>query len=296
MEYVMKKILFTALLMMGVALSAAAIPVDNMTEPDTLVSVDNPEKIVFTESPGGIKLRMEVASDSVLEYNYNRDSSDVEISACRRTRPDVTGIQLLYRTGSVNWDLVFGGFGWGLVNAVGAPSGMHVEAAKSFELSWMYILGLRAYWNRYNWITLGVGYDWKNYALNSTTRFVKDDGTINVMPYPEEAHSGSSRLRLESLSISLIYGHRIARNTGIHVGSVFNVTTGSSLKTVYEVGRNRQSDRTNGIYARKYTLDIYGAVTYRGWGVYARYSPMSLIKSGRGPQFSTISAGIVWAL
>ncbi|RLT76509.1 hypothetical protein D7V95_08135 [bacterium J10(2018)] len=289
---IMKKMFVTTVLT-AVAMSAAAVSVN---KPDTIISVDNPEKIVFTESSDGISLRMKLASDSVVEYEYVRDDSDVSISAVRRKRTGSNGLSLLYKTGPVDWDLIFGGVSAGLVHAAGAPSGMHVEAAKSYEISAIFILGLRAYWNRHNWLTIGMGYNLRDYELNSTGRFVKADGAISVEPYPEGAHAGRSRLRAEAISMPLIYGHDLGRYFCLHAGPILNVTTGSSLKTTYEVGRNEEGYRAGGIYARKITADLYGAVTYRGWGLYVRYSPMKLIKSGCGPQFSTVSTGIVWAM
>ncbi len=290
---IMKRI-FIAMAAAVAAMSAAAEV--NVGEPDTIMSVDNPEKIVFTESPEGIRLKLEVAPDSVVEYDYVREDNDVAISAMRRKRTGASGLSLLYRTGPVDWDLIFGGISAGLVNAVGAPSGLHVEAAKSYEFSLLFILGLRAYWNSQNWLTFGVGYNARNYALNSTGRFVKTDGAISVEPYPADAHGGSSRLRVETLSMPLIYGRRLGRHCGLHVGPVLNVTTRSSLKTTYEVGRIGHTDRAGGIYAHKVTVDLYGALSYHGWGLYVRYSPMKLIKSGCGPQFSSISTGIIWAM
>ncbi len=261
---IMKKMFVTTVLT-AVAMSAAAVSVN---KPDTIISVDNPEKIVFTESSDGISLRMKLASDSVVEYEYVRDDSDVSISAVRRKRTGSNGLSLLYKTGPVDWDLIFGGVSAGLVHAAGAPSGMHVEAAKSYEISAIFILGLRAYWNRHNWLTIGMGYNLRDYELNSTGRFVKADGAISVEPYPEGAHAGRSRLRAEAISMPLIYGHDLGRYFCLHAGPILNVTTGSSLKTTYEGLRTAVLDRVD--------RNRVGDVKIAGWRHSLGEKPLSL--------------------
>ena len=64
------------------------------------------------------------------------------------------------------------------------------------------------------------------------------------------------------------------------------------LHNFYEDGDNEVSIDTKNIGQRPFTVDILGIVHVERFGIYCKYSPMSVMKTDRGPEFKSVSFGI----
>ena len=64
------------------------------------------------------------------------------------------------------------------------------------------------------------------------------------------------------------------------------------LSNYYEVGDHEMDDQTKKIGERPITVDILGIVhVAKGFGIYCKYSPMSVFKKDKGPDFKSLSVG-----
>lgn len=294
----MKRILLP-LIILSALTAYARQPESPVEAADTVININNPSNIVLSETHDGIKLMVIEGEDSVTTYSYTHpDPNNVNISSIKGPSIDSGNALVLSswkKSNKTTFDVVVGGLSIGKNFAMGQPEPMDITTGKSWELSWIYTLGLRISRNG-NSFTTGIGFNWRNYRMTGPYQFVKSDGAIGLAQYPEGSQGRWSRLKVTTLSIPLLYTRKIWKGLRITAGGMVNFATHSSLKTkfIYE-GREIETSQ-NGIYPRPVTVDLYGAVSVCGLGWYVRYSPMKVIRDGHGPQFSTLSTGIVLGL
>ena len=262
----MKRLLLSAIMLS--ALSAYAV---ETTEPtDTVINIENPSSVVLSETPKGVKLTVVEGEDSITTFSYNHpDPGNVNIRTSNQ--PTINS----------NANI-----------AMGQPAPMDITTGKSWEISWMYILGLRISRGG-NSFKIGLGLNWRNYKLTGPYQFVKTDGAISLGGYPEGASSTWSRLKVTTLSVPMIYSRRIWKGLNVQGGAIVNFTTHSSVRSKFCYEDREIQTSENGVYPRPVTVDFYGAVTVCGFGWYVRYSPMKVLRTSHGPQFSTLSTGVV---
>ena len=65
------------------------------------------------------------------------------------------------------------------------------------------------------------------------------------------------------------------------------------LHNYEELNDYSADEYTKNIGHRPFTVDLLGIVIVcKGFGVYCKYSPMSVLKKGRGPEFKSLAFGI----
>ena len=198
-------------------------------------------------------------------------------------------------TDSVGWNITSGGLAFGFVDAV--ASEVDVQAGKSFEISWLNVVGAKYNTGHGQRISVGVGLDWKNYKLSGSQHFAAEGNGISVQPYPEGASKKSSRLKVFALELPVIVRQRFGRYIDVFAGEITNFNVHSSLLTTYSTANGKVKESTSqNLHTSKVTFDVIAGVNYRKAGIYVRYSPCRVIKNGFGPKFNTLSWGIVLGL
>lgn len=203
---------------------------------------------------------------------------------------------------SGRWNLTINNLGFGLISSRKAPDELALEMGKSWEISWLDMLAVEYSPCRYGRLIIGVGMDWRNFkTTNSTARFYSDNGNVAYGPFQEGVTPVNSRLKVTTLGLSL----RWRQDTGlrfpwggrfnVEAGAIFNLTTHASLKTRWkDVDGNEVEEYNKGLNYRRFMVDIYGRVAFCKWlSVYARYSPMSVLRGGNSPEFYPLSTGIM---
>ena len=288
----MKRLLLSAIMLS--ALSAYAV---ETTEPtDTVINIENPSSVVLSETPKGVKLTVVEGEDSITTFSYNHpDPGNVNIRTSNQPTINSNAnivISSWCKSSKTKYEMISGGLAFGKNFAMGQPAPMDITTGKSWEISWMYILGLRISRGG-NSFKIGLGLNWRNYKLTGPYQFVKTDGAISLGGYPEGASSTWSRLKVTTLSVPMIYSRRIWKGLNVQGGAIVNFTTHSSVRSKFCYEDREIQTSENGVYPRPVTLDFYGAVTVCGFGWYVRYSPMKVLRTSHGPQFSTLSTGVV---
>ncbi len=295
----MKRYIISAIISAAVTCISSATENNNI-KGDTIVNVSTPSTLVITESAKGIMLDIKenngTGTSTMMIADYNEDATvSVNQSTSRFQAFTSKGCAIGVKTGS-SWDVISGGLNIGLVNPTGQPEGLDLQWAKSFEISWLNTLALR-YSHRSIAVSLGIGLDWRNY--NTTTRnhyMIPDNNTgIAVKPYPESTKPGNSRIKIFSLGFPLLYTQKIPGTTlSVTAGGIFNINTHASLKTAYKDEQgNHIEEYSEGISRRRVSFDIYGSIhLFKGIGIYARYSPQSVLSGSSVPKFRPLSVGI----
>ena len=189
-------------------------------------------------------------------------------------------------------------FGLGLVSATEQAEGMNVKLSNA---GMEFILN-----NLFNWryqptnntaLTLGFGIDWRNYRMKGDRRFLKDGNNLLIAPYPDGADINFSRIKVFSMTLELMLKQRLYKNLTIHIGPVVNFNTHASIKTRYAVGSGKEKEgfkeTSSNICQRPVTIDFKAQLNLSYIGLYFKYSPTNTLDTDWGPEFKSISTGLV---
>lgn len=302
----MKQIL-TSLIIASCACAATAA---ESAQPDTVMVINNPSSAVITESASGLKvtitdLNSEKQSETVFVQNYPPNSSVKSSQWTARWNETtfndgVIGVKVR-KSKNHDWSFVTGGIGIGLVNAAGQPSSLGLQWAKSFEISWINAFAVRYKINNYMNVSLGIGFDWRNYKITTSNHrlCLNGLGGIGIAPYPDGATEVSSRIKVFSLGIPLLYTAKIPRTTlSVTLGGILNFNTHASLKTWYKnADGNHCEEYATDFHPRRVTADLFGSLNlYKGCGIYVRYSPCDVLQGHASPSFKPLSVGVLFFL
>lgn len=191
------------------------------------------------------------------------------------------------------WDTDFD-FGVGVNTPLVATEGYGFATFRSWEI----FLGLRfAYTPKkaLQTYSFGLWCDWNTYGLSTNKMFTKDEqNVVGLTPYPQDVKNQTSRLSIFSLSVPLLFTQKLGHDSKCKVtlGPVVNFNVYGRLNTSYEQGDNELSISTKDINYRPVTLSVMGAFQYGDVAFYCKYSPISVMKKDKGPQFQSLTFGL----
>lgn len=283
----------------AIAFLTAAIAANAEEKTDTLLVTLNPSTTVITEESNGFTVTV-VDKDNATTV-YQKEFAQNSSIKSRQSNFDFNettfkeGVVGL-KAGSKHWNVITGGLGIGLVYPSGQPAGLNLQWNKSFEISWVNALAVE-YVNRGFGVSLGIGFDWRNYKMTTSNRMnLNGEGGIKHDTYPEGMQPRSSRIKVFSLGIPLLLSQKFGRSgMGITAGAILNFNTHASLKTCYRTPEgNEMEEYAEDFHHRRVTVDLLGCLQFwKSCGIYVRYSPQSVLQGHNSPQFNPISAGIM---
>ncbi|MDE5887680.1 MAG: hypothetical protein K2H46_08860 [Muribaculaceae bacterium] len=241
-----------------------------------------------------------------VEISYRGQDSDISnltyvipdpanrfVKSSLGSRMDDFSLSLGYK-GKSKWSLVSTGLGMGWVTPLDSSPDLSTSMGHSMEWSWLSILGVRWSLGAHS-LSMGLGIYWRNYSLDSGKYLEKEDGKISAEPFSPEIEKGKSRLQTFSLQLPLLYRFRFGnhRKFGAWVGPIVNFNTGCNIKTQYRVGDKDYKIITHGIGQKPVTVDALAAVSWHALSLYARYSPMKVLRKSSSLEFQSFSTGIM---
>lgn len=183
--------------------------------------------------------------------------------------------------------------GLGFVSPTNVSSGMDFPFGKSWEIFFTPLV-FELYMNKAkgDLISLGLGFNWRNYRMTNDVRFMtNDNGTVVLANYPEGASPKFSRVKVFSLNFPLLYEHKFNREWGLGIGPVFNWNTYGSIKTRYKKDGEKHKLMEKEIGQREFTVDAMFILENPFVDLYLKYSPMDVLKDN-DVNFQSMSIGI----
>lgn len=292
----------TMILTSALALSATTLFAAPHCANDTIVRAVRPDSVIITEVDSTTSVQI-FGSEKDKSYRFKytkRFSPDaaytIEEHASRWDfslpfqRPKKTKSQR---------DFTMGGVNFGFVTALGAPKDMEVDMASSYEISFD-AASIRLYSkNRRHFVSVGLGFAWRNFRLTGHSRFVQDDfGNLLIKSDAEEnTRTEYSRIKLFSLSIPFRYGHDFNKHWTAYLATILNFNTYASAETRYkriapETGVSHNViESTTDIHQKPVSVDFLAQLQWRWVGLYVKYSPCKVLKTNYGPSFTPLSVG-----
>lgn len=288
-----------------ISISSGNIEVDlsddvTIVAPDSVVLSKNAEHSTVTvEGRNGdetyfLKISLNKATNNTLTVKETDNDWDFNIPFIENTNENSSEAPALFSFNILD-DLEFG---IGLVSATGQADDMNVKMGNAgMEFILNNLFNWRFQPTRNTHFTLGFGVDWRNYRMKGDRRFLKDGDNLLVASYPDGADINFSRIKVFSMTLELMLKQRIYKGIYLHVGPVINFNTHASIKTRYSVGSGKDKERfketSSDICQNPVTVDFKGQLNFKNIGFYFKYSPTNTLDTDWGPEFKSISTGIV---
>lgn len=238
-----------------------------------------------------------IDNELVFEGHY-RDGHSYE------SRKHIKSINIPLPTWNKDFDPHWAGFGMGFANFADGDlkmndvGGVSLRSGSSLEYN-LNVLEKAFPFSRYGWaVVTGAGMRWNRYRLDSNSYFQEVDGITSLHPAPDGIHYKTSKLNITSITIPLLLEWQKRRRGDtqffLSAGIIGVIKTCSSSKVVYldADGDKHKQKMDTGMNIRPVTMDflIQGGLDWIG--VYAKYSPVGLFESGKGPKVHPISIGL----
>lgn len=267
-------------LLMVMALTAG-LAVQAKEKSDTTV-IENAKKvtIITSDSLQKVRVRGKEGNDT---YFYENSITYRDKDSDKR--------KYEYDEDNSGWDFDFG-FGWAI------PTNVPSEISFATFRSWEWMLGLRYRYTpkrKLQSYSTGLWVNWRGYTLRGDKAFAKGDQSIvEISEFPENASHKHSSINIFSLSVPFFFTQKFGHKSKfkLTLGPVVNVNLRGRINNEYDLGDDEFEISTKGIEYRTLTVDFMGVVSYSGISVYCKYSPMSVLKTDKGPQFHSLTLGV----
>lgn len=196
--------------------------------------------------------------------------------------------------------VIASGFGFGFTSTQNAPAQVDTRMGRSFNFSIQDLLAIKLPTGPRSALSVGLGIDYRNYRMTGTQRFMEDPSKqIYVTGYQPDTVSVWSKIRTRSTTFNLKYIQRLGRSHfRMSLGPELYVIPGRSrnhqIVNKYSVAGDEQKERFRNIRTNKVGLNLVANVQYRSFlGMYVKYTPTKVLDSSFGPQFSSLSVGLL---
>ena len=141
-------------------------------------------------------------------------------------------------------------------------------------------------------LSAGIGVDWRNYTLSGHDKmFAKVNDVVGVFDRKGDISELASRISTCSLSLPLMVKQSFNKDFAISLGAQLNWNFYSRVNNYYEENDNEIDIQTKKIGERPITIDVLGMLHFGDFAVYCKYSPMSVLKKDKGPDFKSLAVG-----
>ena len=141
----------------------------------------------------------------------------------------------------------------------------------------------------------GLALQARNYRFDTPGMLMKDAaGNVFLGDFPVGTEDRKSDVYIFSLTVPLQYSQRLGHRSPwrIKLGVLLNFNCYGTLRNSYTMGDYDYEETLHKIDYRPFTVDLMGIIRYKWLGFYVKYSPMSVFKKGRGPEFRSLSFGL----
>ena len=184
-------------------------------------------------------------------------------------------------------------FAVGVDIPTGAPDGVDFAPFRSWEINWTVVQYDYTPGKSNTTLSAGLGLDWRNYTLSGhKDGFFKLNDVVGVGEVGSKYDDFSSKINTTSLSMPLLIKQKFSKNFAISLGAQLNWNFYGRIHNYVELDEYEADEYTKKIGQRPFTVDVLGLVHLsNGFGIYCKYSPMSVLKKDKGPDFKSLAVG-----
>lgn len=284
----MKKIISILLALMPCVVVSASEKTDTLlsiVSADSVVIIDNSTEIKVNIVEGSAQQELGIAVKPGAERVFK--VSKVQNKSKSKNTRNVPEINISYKKfGKSRWDGIIGGLGFGMVNAVDGPASMSHQMTKSWEISMLYVLGVRYSFHKWSSLNFGFGLTGRSLNVGNGMRYVADGTGVSLTTFPEGAVNTYSDIYTFSIDMPLLFRQYLPiKLDGRHrmsfiLGGILNFNTYSSVSNHYSMPDNRRyDDKLDGRHHKPVTWQLMGGIYFNNWlGAYVKYMPVEPMK------------------
>ena len=194
------------------------------------------------------------------------------------------------------------GFGWGFITmtdgtAISNVNGVQLNLNKSYEFNYNMIEHITPIFFRYLGISSGLGFSWRYYNLDNNTFFKEENDLVTVATGATNNYK-YSRLSNWYLTVPVMLELQLFKSSkykpylaaGV-IGDV-RLTTSSKTKYVNATGSTIHTSQ-RGMNVLPLSLDYVAQAGMGKVSIYAKYSPIGIFETGKGPDVQHASIGFI---
>ena len=134
-------------------------------------------------------------------------------------------------------------------------------------------------------ISLGVGFNWHRYNLESPYFWDRSEGgVLGYHQFTEPFDKHRATLIVRSMQFPLMFNQSLGKGWNVALSAVMNWNYYADYHNSYRIGKSDYTETTRGLDQRKISFDGIAMLSWGGLGVYFRYAPQSVMKDGWGPE------------
>jgi hypothetical protein len=195
------------------------------------------------------------------------------------------------------------GFGWGFITmtdgaAINNVNGIQLDLNRSYEFNYNMIEHITPIFLRYLGISSGIGFSWRNYYLDNKTFFKEENDIVSVLTDASTNKYKYSRLSNWYLTVPLMLELQLFKSSKrkpyIAAGVIGDIRLATSNRTKY-VNAAGSTIRTteHGMNVLPISMDYVAQAGMGKISIYAKYSPISIFETGKGPDVQHASIGFI---
>lgn len=270
--------------------------------PDTLINVTTPARIVITENSRESSIRI-IPNDGSDEINVTTTypNSVTTVKANRFMLEDYLDNGFLKNKDEDDrWSFNMQGVCLGFNRTLECPQSSYFQTSRSLEICWMSCLGVNYRFSKVASLSMGLGFDWRNYksAISDRYLFQTENKGITINQAPKDQKIINSRVKIFSLQVPLLLKLKVPSSSlRFKFGPIVCFNTHASVLTKLNSSTDRDSEVSSSVSSsalnpRDVTLDAFASISLDSTiGLYVRYSPMKMFQKSSPVNFTPLSMG-----
>lgn len=185
-------------------------------------------------------------------------------------------------------------FSFGFITGINEAENVSIDMGQSYEIEWGDVISSKVRIGKKDFLSIGMGFDWRNYRVTDFKMFSKGErGIITMQDYPEGTEPKFSRIHTFSLSFPLKYYHYFNKDIYFAAGPELYFTPYGSLKTrYYDENGEKQKITAGNVHQNHFSLGVGAEINIHHIGIYYKYNPFNVLRSSYGPKFSSMTVGL----
>ena len=266
--------------------------------PDRKTVITNPKKVTISEENGkAIISVIEQKGDTSYDYKYEITSA-TPLSVSSTSDWDVNYPFKRDRDKDEDefktWETFVDGFyaGWGSSKVEGEA--LLQSKISTNEVGILNFFGVGYHPSHSTRISLGIGYNYRNYNLKKQNYFFKAGDVVEILPFGEEFNHRQSDLSIHSFQFPLLLNQRLGSKFNIELGPVMMWNFYADIDRKYKAVDTEYSELTNKLKQNPFHVEGFAALAWDDLGIYFRYNPNKVFKEGYGPEIkNTWTLGVM---
>ncbi len=259
---------------------------------DSVRVIKNPEQVTITKRDGLFRLNVDGnGTDKDYRYEYlvkERYDGKLYVQESEggsvKFRHPFSKCDSSYK--KPHWEVFTSDlmFGWGGLSVASADRDLLKKSMS--EIGILNLVSLARVFNQgRSRISLGVGFNWHRYNLENPYFWARlNDGVLGYGEITEKFDRHRATLIVRSMQFPLMFNQSLGKGWNVSLSAVMNWNYFADFHNSFRVGKSDYTETTRGLNQRKISFDGIAMLSWGGLGMYFRYAPQSVFKTGFGPE------------